>query len=212
MPFRERDALAFSGPDRRLIPEGRSHDQRASPEHLIRKEGELEPEATIRKFRIVRREGDREVSRLIEHYSLDAILAVGYRVRSPRGTQFHRWATERLREYLGKGFTMDDERLKNPPVAGSGVPDYFDDLESAPIRSGSKGLDGRAGGLIGTRMHQVSGRAIIVPIRLVAREGGRRGRCPGARESCRAFERRIPWPPWIPNATSSSVCWPCRSA
>lgn len=61
-------------------------------------------------------------------YNLDAILAVGYRVRSTRGTQFRRWATERLREYLVKGFTLDDERLKNPPVAGSGVPDRFDEL------------------------------------------------------------------------------------
>jgi hypothetical protein len=57
---------------------------------------ELTPESTLRKFRIVRREGAREVSRLIEHYNLDAILAVGYRVRSPRGVQFRRWATERL--------------------------------------------------------------------------------------------------------------------
>ena len=99
-------------------------------EHLknIFDEQELTPEATIRKFRIVRLEGTREVGRLIEHYSLDVILAVGYRVRSPRGTQFRRWATERLREYLVKGFTMDDERLKNPPVEGSGVPDYFDEL------------------------------------------------------------------------------------
>ena len=99
-------------------------------EHLkgIYAEGELPTEATIRKFRIVRREGAREVARVIEHYNLDAILAVGYRVRSERGTQFRRWATERLREYLVKGFTMDDERLKNPPVDGSGVPDYFDEL------------------------------------------------------------------------------------
>jgi len=99
-------------------------------EHLknIFEEQELEPQATIRNFRIVRREGNREVAREIEHYSLDAILAVGYRVRSPRGTQFRRWATERLREYLVKGFTMDDKRLKNPPVEGSGVPDYFDEL------------------------------------------------------------------------------------
>jgi hypothetical protein len=99
-------------------------------EHLkgIYAEGELPAEATIRKFRIVRREGAREVARVIEHYNLDAILAVGYRVRSERGTQFRRWATERLREYLVKGFTMDDERLKNPPVDGSGVPDYFDEL------------------------------------------------------------------------------------
>jgi hypothetical protein len=55
----------------------------------------------------------------VAYYNLDAILAVGYRVRSPRGTQFRRWATERFREYLVKGFTLDDERLKNPPVAGS---------------------------------------------------------------------------------------------
>ena len=59
----------------------------------------------------------------IEHYSLPAILAVGYRVRSERGTQFRQWATSRLNEYLVKGFTLDDERLKNPPVAGSAVPD-----------------------------------------------------------------------------------------
>jgi hypothetical protein len=66
------------------------------------------------------------VAREIEHYSLAAILAVGYRVRSPRGTQFRQWATARLSEYLVKGFTMDDERLKNPP--GPGTPDYFDEL------------------------------------------------------------------------------------
>ncbi|MBU0611115.1 MAG: virulence RhuM family protein [Armatimonadetes bacterium] len=99
-------------------------------QHLqsIHAEGELPPEATIRSFLIVRQEGSRSVTRHIEHYNLDAILAVGYRVRSDRGTQFRRWATERLREYLVKGFTMDDERLRNPPVDGSGVPDYFDEL------------------------------------------------------------------------------------
>jgi len=53
---------------------------------------------------------------------------VGYRVRSERGTQFRRWATERLSEYVAKGFTMDDQRFKNPPVEGLGVPDYFDEL------------------------------------------------------------------------------------
>jgi hypothetical protein len=68
------------------------------------------------------------VRRTVKHYNLDAILAVGYRVRSTRGTQFRQWATERLREYLVKGFTLDDERLKHPPVEGSGVPDYFDEL------------------------------------------------------------------------------------
>ena len=113
-----------------LIGELFDKDVRTINEHLgnLYAEGELDAEATLRKFRIVRREGNREVAREIEHYSLDAILAVGYRVRSARGVQFRRWATERLREYLVKGFTMDDQRLKNPPVRGSAVPDYFDQL------------------------------------------------------------------------------------
>jgi len=83
-------------------------------EHLINiyAEGELDRGATIRNFRIVQREGDRDVSREIEHYNLDAILAVGYRVRSARGTAFRRWATATLGEYLVKGFAMDDERLE----------------------------------------------------------------------------------------------------
>jgi hypothetical protein len=71
-------------------------------------------------------EGGREVTRKLRHYRLEAILAVGYRVRSHRGTQFRQWATARLSEYLVKGFTMDDERLKNPP--GKGQKDYFDEL------------------------------------------------------------------------------------
>ena len=89
-------------------------------------EGELAPEATIRQYRIVRIEGQRSVAREIEHYNLEAILAVGFRVRSQRGTQFRKWANARLSEYLVKGFTMDDERLKNPP--GPGHTDYFDEL------------------------------------------------------------------------------------
>lgn len=113
-----------------LMAELYQKDVRTINEHLKRiySDGELAPEATIRKFRIVRREGGREVARQIEHYNLDAILAVGYRVRSQRGTQFRRWATERLREYLVKGFVLDDERLKNPPAPGLGVPDYFDEM------------------------------------------------------------------------------------
>jgi hypothetical protein len=89
----------------------------------IFKEKELTPEATIRKFRIVQKEGKRDVERLIDFYNLDVIISVGYRVRSHRGTQFRIWATERLKEYLIKGFVMDDERLKNP-----GQIDYFDEL------------------------------------------------------------------------------------
>ncbi|MEI7636430.1 MAG: virulence RhuM family protein [Syntrophus sp. (in: bacteria)] len=113
-----------------LMAELYQKDVRTINEHLknIYTEGELSPQATIRNFRIVRMEGEREVNREIDHYNLEAILAVGYRVRSQRGVQFRRWATERLNEYLLKGFVMDDERLKNPPLAGSGVPDYFDEM------------------------------------------------------------------------------------
>jgi hypothetical protein len=89
-------------------------------------EGELMETATIKSYLIVRTEGARQVSRDVLHYSLPAILAVGYRVRSHRGTQFRQWASSRLTEYLLKGFTMDDERLKNPP--GKGQTDYFDEL------------------------------------------------------------------------------------
>jgi hypothetical protein len=89
-------------------------------------EGELRPEATIKSYLIVRAEGARQVSRPIQHYSLPAVLAVGFRVRSARGTEFRQWATARLEEYLRKGFVLDDERLRNPP--GPDVPDYFDEL------------------------------------------------------------------------------------
>ena len=89
-------------------------------------EGELTEEATVKPYLIVRTEGSRQVSRDVLHYSLPVVLAVGYRVRSHRGTQFRQWATARLSEFLVKGFTMDDERLKNPP--GKGQTDYFDEL------------------------------------------------------------------------------------
>ena len=88
-------------------------------------EGELAPDSVVNHWLTTAADGK---SYRVTYYNLDAILAVGYRVRSPRGTQFRRWATERLREYLVKGFTLDDERLKNPPVAGSAVPDRFDEL------------------------------------------------------------------------------------
>lgn len=74
-------------------------------------DGEL-PEATHKKFLLVRKEGSRQVSREIEHYNLDMIIAVGYRVQSPIATRFRRWATARLHEYIQKGFALDDERLK----------------------------------------------------------------------------------------------------
>ena len=90
--------------------------------------GELNPEATVAKFATVQFEGGRRITREVEHYNLDAIISVGYRVKSLIATRFRIWATQRLKEYLVKGFVMDDERLKNPSVAGSAVPDYFDEL------------------------------------------------------------------------------------
>jgi hypothetical protein len=88
-------------------------------------EGELERNSTVKKYLTVQKEGNRDIKREIEYYNLEVIIAVGYRVRSHRGTQFRRWATERLREYLVKGFTMDDERLKEGRGLGD---DYFDEL------------------------------------------------------------------------------------
>ncbi len=87
-------------------------------------DSELQADATIKEHLIVRREGPRQVERRVKFYNLDMILAIGYRVRSPRGVQFRQWATERLREYLVKGFTLDDERLKGR----NRLADYFDEL------------------------------------------------------------------------------------
>ncbi|MFW6253912.1 MAG: virulence RhuM family protein, partial [Chitinivibrionales bacterium] len=87
-------------------------------------DGELIREATAEESSVVQIEGSREVQRTLTLYNLDVILAVGYRVRSPRGVQFRRWASTVLKEYLLKGFAMDDERLKNP----DGRPDYFDEM------------------------------------------------------------------------------------
>lgn len=91
-------------------------------------EGELCPEATVKDFLTVRHEGKRQIKRKLTYYNLDAIISVGYRVKSLVATRFRIWATQRLKEYIIKGFTMDDERLKNPPIAGSSVPDYFDEM------------------------------------------------------------------------------------
>lgn len=109
-----------------LLGELFDKDVRTINEHLanIYSEGELTREATIRNFRIVRTEGKREVSREIEHYNLQAIIAVGMRVRSQRGTQFRQWANTLLSEYLVKGFLLDDQRLKRTDT----VVDHFDEL------------------------------------------------------------------------------------
>ncbi len=95
-------------------------------EHIqnIYEEGELQSVPTIRNFRIVQTESGREVERDISFYNLDVIISVGYRVRSHRGTQFRIWATQRLREFIVKGFTLDDQRLKD----GGWTDAYFDEL------------------------------------------------------------------------------------
>ncbi len=107
-------------------------------EHIknIVNEGEIDGSATIRKFRIVQKEGSRDVEREVEYYNLDLIIAVGYRVKSSQGTAFRKWATERLSEYIVKGFVIDSERLKNPDLPF----DYFEELERtiADIRTSEK--------------------------------------------------------------------------
>lgn len=106
-------------------------------EHLknIFEEGELQEGSTVRKFRTVQYEGKREVEREIDFYNLDVIISVGYRVKSHRGTQFRIWATQRLREYIVKGFTMNDELQKQ-----AGMGNYFDELLARirDIRSSEK--------------------------------------------------------------------------
>ncbi len=102
-------------------------DVRTVNEHIknVFFEGELAENSVIRKFRIVQKEGNREVARDIDCYNLDVIISVGYRVSSLRGTQFRIWATRKLRDYIIKGFTMDDERLAEGRVAKT----YFEEWE-----------------------------------------------------------------------------------
>jgi len=87
-------------------------------------EGELEASATVRNFRTVQTEGNREVERAIDYYNLDVIISVGYRVKSQQGTQFRIWATQRLKEYIIKGFALNDDRFKS----GSSM-NYFNELQ-----------------------------------------------------------------------------------
>ena len=96
-------------------------------QHLknIYAEEELTPEATAKKFLVVRQEGSRQVRRTLEHYNLDAIIAVGYRVNSKKATRFRQWATKTLKEYITKGFVLNDDMLKNGKPFGR---DYFDEL------------------------------------------------------------------------------------
>ena len=101
-------------------------DKRTISEHIsnIYSEGELEKSATVRKFRTVQTEGNRQVERELDHYNLDVIISVGYRVKSVQGTQFRIWATQRLKEYIIKGFTLNDDRFKS----GSSM-NYFNELQ-----------------------------------------------------------------------------------
>ena len=96
-------------------------------QHLknIYTEEELAPDATTKKFLVVRREGSRDVRRSIDHYNLDAIIAVGYRVNSKKATRFRQWATKTLKEYIQKGFVLNDDLMKNGRPFGK---DYFDEL------------------------------------------------------------------------------------
>lgn len=114
-----------------------SKDKRTISEHVgnIYKECELVRESTVRKFRTVQQEGCRTVERERDHFNLDVIISVSYRVKSHRGTQFRKWATERLKEYIIKGFTINDELLKQ---VGGG--NYFDELlqRIRDIRSSEK--------------------------------------------------------------------------
>lgn len=94
----------------------------------IYSEGELSREATVKDFLTVQVEGDRNINRNLAYYNLDMVISVGYRIKSLTATRFRIWATQQLKEYIIKGFVMDDERLKNPPLKGSPVPDYFDEM------------------------------------------------------------------------------------
>lgn len=143
-PDMQGELVIYPGKDGRLRVEARLHEESlwltqkqmaelfgvtlpTINEHLknIFQDNELQEEAVIRKSRITAADGKRY---LTGFYHLDAIISVGYRVNSVRATQFRQWATQVLRDYIVKGFAMDDERLKNPPVAGSTVPDYFSEM------------------------------------------------------------------------------------
>ena len=173
-------------------------------------EGELLAGATVKDHLTVQTEGKRQVRRSVQFYSLDMILAVGYRVKSPRGTQFRQWATAHLREYLVKGFVLDDERLKDPQGW-----DYFDELLAAHpghpgvgealLPEGARPLRA-VGGLQGRRRR---GRAASSP-RCRTRCSTPSRSAPPPRSSCSAPTPANPtWrsPPGRPTACARPTWW-----
>ncbi|MFZ5994169.1 MAG: virulence RhuM family protein [Thermodesulfobacteriota bacterium] len=127
----------------------------------IFEEGELAEGAVVKEYLTTAADGKRY---RVKHYNLDAVLAVGYRVRSPRGVQFRQWATERLREYLVKGFTLDDERLKG----GKALVDYFDEL-LARIHNPVAKLDHAKREIMAARFYKIPAEAVQ---QAAIREGG----------------------------------------
>lgn len=125
-------------------------DVRTVSEHIrnVYEEGELEKDPTIRNFRRVQKEGNRNISRDIEYYNLDVIISVGYRVRSHRGTQFRIWATGKLREYIVKGFVMDDERLSEGGVRKDFFEEWLERVRS--IRASERNLYDKVKDIFGT--------------------------------------------------------------
>ena len=119
-------------------------------------DGELTAEATIKDYLIVRQEGNREVRRKLEHYNLDMILAVGYRVRSQRGVQFRQWASEKLKDFITKGFVLDDERLKGD----DGFARHFEELLARirDIRASEKRVYQRVREIFALSVDYVEGR------------------------------------------------------
>jgi hypothetical protein len=142
-------------------------------------EGELSVEATVAKSATVQREGEREVTREVEYFNLDVIISVGYRVKSPRGAQFRIWATQRLREYIVKGFTLDDARLKR---GGGG--NYFDELlQAATIASAAARSRKRS-----KNISRIFGTALLPPRTIERRT---RGKTAGHSKGSERCSRRV---------------------
>ena len=148
--------------------------------------GELHPDRTVAKFATVQTEGGRSVTREIEFYRLEVILAVGYRVRSPCGTQFRQWATAQLEQYLVKGFAMDDERMKQ---ADGG--NYFDELLARirDIRSSERVFWRKVLDIYATSVDYDPGAKASQKFFAMLRNGSEQDALGGARPDCRRSDR-----------------------